>query len=567
MSTNQSESQEALHPAKCKPLPATSSSLASAQENHPQIASISHLLLHIAQRLNSTFEVDPLLDTLIQEAKFLVGTESGYAGLYTTQGMVSHGYFQGDLVLPLEYSWPPNHGLPGWLIVHKVPYLTNDALSDQQIVHEHCLQFGIRSALATPILDAQNNLLGFLELHNKQDGTDFTSSDQEILLALSHLAAIALKNALASQKLHEANRLLQAETTKRQKAEAKFQQLFDSNLVGLFVSDFAGTFLDANNAFLDLLGYTRTELLAGTIRRDALTPPEFHFLSQNAVKAMQETGTSGTYEKEYWHKNGKRIPTLVAVARIEDTDTCMGFVLDISERKELDKRKDDLISMASHELKTPVTSLKGFINLLERRLITQGNQQDLYYVTRINAQVNKLTKLINDLLDLSRMQTGKLAYREEHFEMNTLVHEIMENIQGTTQTHHLLIEEQTQAETVGDRDRIGQVVTNLLNNAIKYSPQASTILIRIAKDQNNILVGIQDFGIGIAKEHQHKIFERFYQVTDPEEKTYPGLGIGLYTSYEIIKRHGGQIWVDSQKGHGSTFHFTLPLSAKQEIAD
>ncbi|HEY4033947.1 MAG TPA: ATP-binding protein, partial [Ktedonobacteraceae bacterium] len=145
-------------------------------------------------------------------------------------------------------------------------------------------------------------------------------------------------------------------------------------------------------------------------------------------------------------------------------------------------------------------------------------------------------------------------------------HEIIENVQGTTQTHHLLIEEQTQTETVGDRDRIGQVVTNLLNNAVKYSPQASTVLTRVAKDQNNILISIQDFGIGIAKEHQHKIFERFYQVTDPEEKTYPGLGIGLYISYEIIKRHGGQMWVESQKGHGATFHFTLPLSAKQEIA-
>ncbi len=225
--------------------------------------------------------------------------------------------------------------------------------------------------------------------------------------------------------------------TEHRQLETKFRRLFDSNLIGIFVSDFAGTFLDANDAFLDLLGYTRAELLAGTIQRDALTPPEFHFLSQNAVKAMQEAGSSGTYEKEYWHKSGKRIPVLVAVAGIEQTETCIGFVLDISERKELDKRKDEFISMASHELKTPLTSLKGFFSLLERRLTTQGNQQELHYLTRINAQVNKLTKLINDLLDLSKMQTGQLAYREERFEMDALVQEIMENVQGTTQTHHL----------------------------------------------------------------------------------------------------------------------------------
>ncbi len=111
------------------------------------------------------------------------------------------------------------------------------------------------------------------------------------------------------------------------------------------------------------------------------------------------------------------------------------------------------------------------------------------------------------------------------------------------------------------------MLTNLLNNAIKYSPQADTVLIRTAKDQNKILVSIQDFGIGIAKEHQEKIFERFYQVTDPDEKTYPGLGIGLYISYEIVKRHGGQMWVESKKGQGATFHFTLALSAQYDIAD
>lgn len=347
--------------------------------------------------------------------------------------------------------------------------------------------------------------------------------------------------------------------TEHKRLEAKFRRLFDSNLIGVFVSDFAGTFLDANNAFLDVLGYTRAELLAGTMQRDALTPPEFHSLSQIAVKALQETGASGAYEKEYLHKSGRRIPVLVAVTRIEHTETCMGFVLDISERKELEKRKDEFISMASHELKTPLTSFKGFLGLLQRRLTTQGDQQALHYVARMDAQVNRLTKLVNDLLDLSKMQTGQLDYREERFEVDALVQEIVENVQGTTQTHRLLLEGQSGAEVCGDRDRIGQVLMNLLNNAIKYSPQADTVLVRVAKEQNKALVRVQDFGIGIAKEHQHKIFERFYQVTDPEEKTYPGLGIGLFISYQIVKRHGGRMWVESKKGEGAAFQFTLPL--------
>jgi signal transduction histidine kinase len=116
----------------------------------------------------------------------------------------------------------------------------------------------------------------------------------------------------------------------------------------------------------------------------------------------------------------------------------------------------------------------------------------------------------------------------------------------------------------GDRDRIGQVLINLLNNAIKYSPQGDRVLVRVAISQNKALVSVQDFGIGIAKEHQRKIFERFYQVTDAEEKTYPGLGIGLYISYEIVKRHGGQMWVESKKGEGASFYFTLPLFQEGE---
>jgi PAS domain S-box-containing protein len=347
--------------------------------------------------------------------------------------------------------------------------------------------------------------------------------------------------------------------TERKRLEEKVQQLFDSTLIGVFVSDFAGTFLDANDTFFDLLGYTRAELLAGSIQRDALTPPEFHHLSQNALQALHETGASGTYEKEYLHKSGRRIPVLVAVTRIDQTDTCIGFVLDISERKELDQRKDAFISMASHELKTPVTSLKGFLSLLQRRISIQEDEKALHYLARMDTQVNKLIKLIGNLLDLSKMQTGQPDYDEERFEVGALVQEIVENVQGTAQTHRLLLDRHTQAEVFGDRDRVGQVLINLLNNAIKYSPQADTVLIRVAKDQKQILVCIQDFGIGIARDYQQKIFQRFYQVTDHEVKSYPGLGIGLYICDEIIKRHGGRLWVESQKGEGASFYFTLPL--------
>jgi len=239
---------------------------------------------------------------------------------------------------------------------------------------------------------------------------------------------------------------------------------------------------------------------------------------------------------------------------------------EIAERKqieaklrELEQRKDEFISIASHELRTPVTSLKGFTHILQRRFTKQGDEQALHFLAHMDTQLDKLTKLITDLLDVSRIQIGKLPFQEEPFDLTLLVQESVENLQAGTQTHQLLCERTGSALVYGDKDRLGQVLINLLTNAIKYSPDADKVLVRVSTDQHTATVSVQDFGIGIAESHHEYIFERFYQVSDPMEKTSPGLGIGLYISNEIVKRHHGRLWVESTKGHGSTFSFTLPL--------
>jgi len=228
--------------------------------------------------------------------------------------------------------------------------------------------------------------------------------------------------------------------------------------------------------------------------------------------------------------------------------------------RESEARKDEFISMASHELKTPLTSLKGFTNLLQRRLTKQGDKQAMHFLARMEEQLDKLTKLVSDLLDVTKMQAGKLEFREERFFLNELVRETLENLQGTTETHHLQLEEVTDVQVLGDKDRLGQVLINLLTNAIKYSPEADTVIVRVSADEHNAIVSVQDFGIGIAETHQEKIFERFYQVNDDTEKTFPGLGIGLYISSQIVRGHHGRLWVESAKGAGATFYVSLPLA-------
>jgi PAS domain S-box-containing protein len=230
---------------------------------------------------------------------------------------------------------------------------------------------------------------------------------------------------------------------------------------------------------------------------------------------------------------------------------------DVTEQKELEQRKDHFISMASHELRTPLTVLNAYTQLLHERFVVEDRPEAVLYLSKMNDQISKLTKLVVDLLDISKMQAGQIEMAWEAVDMDALAREVVESLQPTT-GHHLLIEGEARGNIAGDRERLGQVLMILLNNAIKYSPQADTVVVRIARACDMLTVAVQDCGIGIGKEHLGRLFERFFRVLSKKDKTYPGLGIGLYIAHEIILRHGGKMWVESVEESGSTFFFSLP---------
>lgn len=232
----------------------------------------------------------------------------------------------------------------------------------------------------------------------------------------------------------------------------------------------------------------------------------------------------------------------------------------MAERRELAQRKDEFISMASHELKTPLTTLQGYTELLHKKFARQGNQEAQLYLARMAMQINQLTRLIDDLLDISKMQAGKIAFAEEAVDVNALVSEVVEDLQQTSSQHQISIEGRAQREIVGDKERLGQVLINLITNAIKYSPRAERIIVRLTSTHDTLTVSVQDFGIGIPKAHQEKVFERFYRVYSDQVRTYSGLGIGLYIAHQIIERHAGKMRVESIEGQGSTFSFSLPVA-------
>jgi PAS domain S-box-containing protein len=280
-------------------------------------------------------------------------------------------------------------------------------------------------------------------------------------------------------------------------------------------------------------------------------------------KYSVQTGKHFYHELRYRRADGVYCWHMCRAIPMYDTDKnitmWIGSVTDIDEQKKSEERKNAFISMASHELKTPVTSLKGFTQVLQRRLKEYEDPQIQLFLNRMDAQLTKLTSLISDLLDVSKMQTGMIVFREMDFDLDAMVRETVENVQAITATHRLHLQGRINTQIYGDRDRLEQVLINLLTNAIKYSPGADTVNIQLSQDHEQIQIQIQDFGIGVDAEHHERIFERFYQVPGPQEKTYPGLGIGLYIARTIVERHHGRLWLESTRGSGSTFHFTIPL--------
>ena len=330
----------------------------------------------------------------------------------------------------------------------------------------------------------------------------------------------------------------------------------------VIATDMQYTVLSWNKAAETLYGWTQKEVLG----KSALDIFWYEFPHNPPDEWKEHLQTRGYWKGEVIHKrkDGTRVHIMASVSLVKDSNgTVIGMVAanrDITASKELEQRKDEFIGVASHELRTPVTALKGYAQLLQRTLEKQGLQDYAQTLAKMDGQLTRLTKLLADLLDISKMQTGKVAYSKAVFDFNAWVHDIINDIQRASPQHVIALTRDTECKIIGDQDRLSQVFINLLTNAIKFSPKAERVDVIIRPVSDIVTVSVRDYGIGIAKEHHSRIFERFYRVTSSHDNTFPGLGIGLYISHEIIRAHEGKIWVESEEGKGSTFFVSLPLA-------
>jgi len=237
----------------------------------------------------------------------------------------------------------------------------------------------------------------------------------------------------------------------------------------------------------------------------------------------------------------------------------IGTTQDITASVELDQRKNDLITTISHELKTPVTALKATTQVLERKFAPSNDTSTHGMLKKMNKQLTRLTTLIHDLLDVSRIEGGKIQLGKTDFLFYDLIEDIVSDIQRITPSHEIIIENEKLIHCHSDRERLGQVLTNLLTNAIKYSPGKSKVIISATSNTKEVVCSVRDFGIGIPKEKQPYIFDRFFRVIGEQNYAFQGIGLGLFISAEIIKRLDGRIWVTSKPNEGSTFYFSVPV--------
>lgn len=269
------------------------------------------------------------------------------------------------------------------------------------------------------------------------------------------------------------------------------------------------------------------------------------------VNIMKKERTTGDYDVTIVDNGKDEISTLVQAYN--------KLMLQI---KESQQRKDEFIGIASHELKTPLTSVKGYLDLLETVEDKQPNKQ---FVRKALESTHKLERLIKDLLDVSKIQSGQLSLNVSEFDIYELIDETIASSQMVSATHQIVREESSEAKQMiyADRQKIEQVLINLISNAIKYSPSENEVIIGTKKTDTELIVRVRDFGIGIPQEEIQDIFERFYR-TKGSSVHISGFGLGLYICRDILKRHDGKIWVE-RESQGTSFYFSLPLQTNAQL--
>ncbi|WP_257458277.1 sensor histidine kinase [Archangium lipolyticum] len=367
--------------------------------------------------------------------------------------------------------------------------------------------------------------------------------------------------------------LIQRDTSALRRSEALHRASLESMADALFLVDAQGRIVEANQATLKLLGLHPDRLPKDVCQMLTLLDirhPDGRPLACDELPSCRALRGETVREEalELQRPSGERLHISVTASPVlsgtgRPPELAVVVIRDMTELKRLERMRDEFLSIAAHELRTPITTIKGYAQLLDRWTPGGHEPREGRAFQILNRQSDRLTHLVQELLEVSRLQLGRLALQRQRFELGALVEDVLERMRGVSSGHHFVLHQEGSVFVDADPDRIEQVLVNLFDNAIKYSPGGGDIEVSVTLQGTLVVVSVRDHGMGIPRERQGQLFERFYRAHAGLASDRGGMGVGLHLSEQIIQKHGGRIWFESEEGRGSTFSFSLAQAQAQ----
>ena len=475
---------------------------------------------------------------------YLVDDDTGDLRLRTYQG-VSAAFASDEAIIC------SGDCLCGLAVKTAEPIATTNLAEHPERSRPACMREGFRSHMSLP-LRARDEVLGLLNVQS-YSVREFSPDDEELLSAIGNQIGIAIANA----------QLIEHAEQRRATLESVMLSLVD----GLILIDRSSRIQYVNPRAEELLDLRADALLGGSVAAidqhlaGRLAGPEGLGILEAAARGVNEQPSleitlSGSTPRSLQAR-------FFSIGAIDGNSLGMGLLLrDITREKELDEMKSQLLATVSHELRTPLASIKGFATTLLREDVVWDEVTRREFLSIIDNESDRLSELIGNLLEMSRAEAGMLSVEPESMELGPLVHETATEFQARSGEHSFSANvPDSLPRVMADRRRTRQVLRNLVENAVKYSPAGGPVAISAAVRGAFLQVSVADQGLGIAPEHLEHIFDPFYQVDSASTRRVGGSGLGLSICKAIVEAHGGRLWAQSKPGSGSTFHFTLPLSA------
>ncbi len=531
-------------------------------------------LYRIASQVASSLDVGQVLHRTLEIVVQVTGADQGFVllpepgtGVLVRRAAV--GIPEHIPITGLPTRFRRGEGLAGWVVAHGSSALIPDLSTDPRWVPGPESQEQ-KAGLAVPIGIA-GEILGVMLLFSTTPG--FFTEDH---LRLAEAAAAQIANAVNNANLYDLIRQ-QAEDLgvmlKQQQVEAaKSQAILDGVADGVLFADASGKVILFNPAAERILEIPRSQAIGRSIREMlGLYGVEgrkwLEALEDWAAHPADRTPEDFVAERL---QLGDRVVSVHASPVIRGTEYLgtVSVFRDITAEVEADRAKSEFISTVSHELRTPMTSIKGYADLLMLGMAGPLSDQQKHFIGIIRNNAERMVALVNDLLDISRIESGRMRLELRPVMIHEVVDQVVGTLQGRAQNKGLTLETRVPSDLPpvwGDTNRVAQILTNLISNAIQYTPPGGKVTISAHANRDMMEISVADTGIGISKENQRKIFDRFFRADDPLVQETPGTGLGLPITASLVQMHGGQIWVESELGEGSTFTFTLPLFASRQI--